>query len=101
MNVSTTTLDQTTTVRMQGRFDFSAHREFRQAIKDAVENASVRTIQLDMSGVDYIDSAALGMLLLSRENAQSASKSVTILNPSVAAKQVLDIANFAKLFTIN
>ena len=50
--------------------------------------------------VDYLDSSGLGMLLMLREKAQAANKTVSLRNCRGAVRQVLDIANFAKLFTI-
>jgi anti-anti-sigma factor len=58
-------------------------------------------VQLHMSQIDYIDSAALGMLLIVREKANLAKKSISLSSPSAAVKQVLEIANFEKLFAIS
>ncbi len=74
MNVSTSTRDTVATIRLQGRFDFSVHREFREAVKSAVSASAVREIEIDLSAVSYMDSSALGMLLLSRENAATERK---------------------------
>ncbi len=85
---------------MSGRFEFAAHREFRDAYTPALANDQVKDIQLHMSQIDYIDSAALGMLLIIREKSNLARKSISLSSPSAAVKQVLEIANFEKLFTI-
>ena len=50
--------------------------------------------------MDYLDSSALGMLLMLREKAQAANKTVVLSNCRGAARQVLDIANFGKLFSM-
>jgi HptB-dependent secretion and biofilm anti anti-sigma factor len=55
---------------------------------------------VDFGRVDYLDSSALGMLLLLREKAEAAGKKVSLANLSGTVKQVLEIANFGKLFTI-
>lgn len=88
------------TIRLTGRFDFGIHREFREAVKCAMQNPSVREIQIDLGAVDYMDSAALGMLLLSLENAKAVGKTITLANARGTVKEVLEIANFAKLFVI-
>jgi anti-anti-sigma factor len=51
-----------------------------------------------MAGVEYLDSSALGMLLILKERAGATNKRVAITNCRGAVKQVLDIANFGKLF---
>lgn len=98
MGINQTVRDTIATIRLQGRFDFSVHREFREAVKAAIATPAVREIEIDLSGVDYIDSSALGMLLLSRENAQAERKAIVLARPAPAVRQVLDVANFQKLF---
>ena len=44
--------------------------------------------------------AALGMLLMLRDKAKASGRAVTLANCRGAVKQVLDIANFGKLFAI-
>lgn len=80
------------TIRLTGRFDFGVHREFREAVKRALQNPAVREIQIDLGAADYVDSAALGMLLLSLENAKAADKTVTLANNARGTvKGVLDL----------
>jgi len=50
--------------------------------------------------VEYLDSSALGMLLLVRERAEAVGKPVVLSHPNPTVAQILDIANFRKLFTI-
>ena len=86
-------------VRLQGRFDFNAHREFREAI-DTVLSSPATVGVVDVAGVEYLDSSALGMLLMLRDRAKSAAREVTLSGCRGAVKQILDIANFGKLFKI-
>ena len=92
--------DASATILVKGRFDFSSHKDFRGAAKMAIEGKGIKEIQIDLSGVDYVDSAALGMLLLTRENAKAVNITVCLLKPSAIVQQVLDVANFQKLFEI-
>jgi HptB-dependent secretion and biofilm anti anti-sigma factor len=65
-----------------------------------LKEADVREVEIDFAQVDYVDSSALGMLLMLKEKAQASSKKVTLANCRGTVKQVLDIANFGKLFAI-
>lgn len=85
---------------LEGRFDFHSHRDFRTAYEAVLADAAVRDITIDFARVDYLDSSALGMLLLLREKAEAGGKKVKLANLSGAVKQVLEIANFGKLFAI-
>lgn len=92
--------DGNAVIKLAGRFDFNTHREFRAAYEPLVADAAVRSVVVDFSGVDYLDSSALGMLLMLRDKMGGASKEVGLSGVRGNVKQVLDIANFSKLFQI-
>lgn len=85
---------------LSGRFDFNHHREFRNACAPLLEEAAASVIQVDLGQVDYMDSSALGMLLMLRDKAGAAGKRVELCHVQGNVRQVLEIANFDKLFTI-
>ena len=85
---------------LQGRFDFGAHRDFKSSYESPLGAADVHELEIDMGGVEYLDSSALGMLLILKERAGATNKRVAITNCRGAVRQVLDIANFSKLFPI-
>ena len=98
MSISTSVSGDELTVVVEGRFDFSAHQEFRDAYEEA--GSGVRKYVINMSKATYLDSSALGMLLLLRDHAggDSADVRITQCNPDV--KKILTISNFEQLFTI-
>lgn len=89
------------TVKLGGRFDFNSHREFRAAYENLLGKSDVREFVVDLGGVDYLDSSALGMLLLLRDKVALEHKEVVLANCQGSVRQVLDIANFGKLFKIS
>lgn len=99
MQTSVSSSNGKTVVVLQGRFDFNAHREFREAVEAAIKEAGT-AIQVDLSRVDYLDSSALGMLLMLRDKAKGAGKTVELANAKGSVKQVIEIANFGKLFAL-
>lgn len=82
------------------RFDFTAHKEFRRHAERTVQNNGITGVEVDMSGVEYLDSSALGMLLLLKENAEKSQRSVSLVNCRGAVRRILEIANFDKLFRL-
>lgn len=100
MQVNSVKTDQEVTLQLQGRFDFNTHRDFRASMEAALQESS-NLLQVDLGGVDYLDSSALGMLLMLRDKARSANKTVSLINCRGSVRQVLDIANFSKLFPIS
>lgn len=100
MQIASAVADNRATLSLNGRFDFHSHRDFRAAYESLLEQAGVREIEINFRDVDYLDSSALGMLLLLREKAESTGKNVALSGCHGTVKQVLDIANFGKLFTV-
>lgn len=99
MRTQVVSRDGRSEIVLAGRFDFNAHREFREAVDQALL-LTAPEIRVDLSGVDYLDSSALGMLLVLRDKAREAGKLVTLTGAHGTVRQVIDIANFGKLFTL-
>lgn len=85
---------------LNGRFDFNSHTIFNQTTDSLLREAAIKELELDFDQVKYIDSSAMGMLLLLKERAQGAAKSITLLNCKGAVAQVFELSNFRRLFTI-
>lgn len=88
----------TSVIHLGGRFVFHDHKDFREACEQALARSETRLIQLDLGKVEYLDSSALGMLLLLRERAQALGNTVQIRRAQGMARQVLEVANFHKIF---
>ncbi|MBU1426854.1 MAG: STAS domain-containing protein [Gammaproteobacteria bacterium] len=100
MSLETQIGENVARIIMNGRFDFQIHKEFKEAYTRLFENAAVRHIEIEMSRLDYLDSSALGMLMLLNERAKVANKTISLVNPSGVVGQVLEVANFNRLFDI-
>jgi anti-anti-sigma factor len=87
-------------ISLNGRFDFSTHREFSNCYSSAIADGSVREVDVELGNVDYLDSSALGMLLLLSERAKIANKTVALINPNEMVAQVLERVSFGRIFAI-
>ena len=87
-------------ISVNGSFDFNLYQDFRNAYK-RVENPTTTAYVIDMSGADYMDSSALGMLLLLRERAGGDKASVSITGCNTEIKKIFSISNFERLFDIS
>jgi anti-anti-sigma factor len=85
-------------ISIAGRFDFSSHQEFRKAYEDAGNTPSNYVV--DMKDTTYLDSSALGMLLLLRDHAGGDNASISIINCNDDVRKILTISNFEQLFEI-
>lgn len=86
------------TIKIQGRFDFSAHQEFRDAYEQYGD--ATQEYVVDMKEATYLDSSALGMLLLLRDHAGGDAADVKIVNCNNDVRKILTISNFEQLFAI-
>ena len=100
MDIKVTTAGNVSVINMKGRFDFSAHRVFKDAYEPLLQQKGNSTVEINLADVIYMDSSALGMLLLLHERAQAVGKEVVLSRANSTVLQILDIANFKKLFTI-
>lgn len=98
LQVSKSSDNRKVTVTIGKRFDFSLHREFRDAYSK--EPASMEYI-IDMRNTDYMDSSALGMLLVLREHAGDGAGKIRLTGCNEGIRQILDISNFNKLFHVD
>ncbi|QID18271.1 STAS domain-containing protein [Nitrogeniibacter mangrovi] len=98
MDVTVTKGQEGTVLKLGGRFDFNAHREFRDGVDSVLQKEG--RVDVDLAEVAYLDSSALGMLLMLRDKAKSAGREVRLVNARGSVRQVLEIANFSKLFAI-
>lgn len=85
------------TIKIKGRFDFSTHQDFRGAYEKETE---AKCYVVDLKDTNYLDSSALGMLLLLRDHAGGERADVRLENCSPDVVKILAISNFAKLFQI-
>ncbi|BFT64932.1 STAS domain-containing protein [Pseudomonas moorei] len=88
------------TISVKGRFDFAKHQEFRESY-ERTDGAMPRSVVVDLKEATYLDSSALGMLLLLRDHAGGDHSDVRLVNSSSDVKKILAISNFDKLFDIS
>ncbi|MBF0470421.1 MAG: STAS domain-containing protein [Gammaproteobacteria bacterium] len=89
--------DGVVTIKITGNFDFGVHNSFRDAYEGKEESVSY---VIDLSEADFIDSSALGMLLLLREHAGNLSERVVIRGAGDVIRKVLSNSKFDTLFKI-
>lgn len=86
------------TISVAGKFDFQLYDEFRASYADTAGHGIDYVV--DLSDTDYLDSSALGMLLLLREHAGGEASNIEITQASPEVRKILDVANFGKLFKL-
>lgn len=99
MTITQQLKDGVTVLEISGRFEFSSRKMFMGALQKSQEG-SPRHIVLDLAGVPFLDSAALGLLALAQQNLKAQNIQLSLLNPQGYVKKVLELANFPKFIPI-
>lgn len=87
-------------IDMSGCFDYKTWRIFTNAYLPLLDNIALSEICVDMTQVDYLDSSAMGMLLLLNERAQANDKRVALHIASNFVLRAFKFARFSKIFNI-
>lgn len=86
-------------VNINGKFTFTDNERFRSLLNSLLEQIPAKVV-IDLEEVTYIDSAALGMLLLLRERMDEEKIALELCSPRGQVKQLFDLSKFDSLFTI-
>ncbi len=84
-------------IHIQGNFDFSLFSDFRESYINLVGKYSI--FKIDLSHVEYLDSAALGMLLSMRSSVGDGC-TIKLCGANDFISNILKISRFDKLFVI-
>ena len=95
MNVTHVTVAGKTVVSLDGRFDFGARKTFKETIDKVSESGN--PVVLELGKVTFVDSSALGLLVICHQNLKTKNVSFCLVNPQTYVKQVLDLANIGKM----
>lgn len=86
-------------INLSGRFTFADNKIFSTII-DEISASQYKKVVVDLGLVDFIDSAALGILLLIRDKCEKSSTNLSLLNPRGQVKHMFDVSRFNDLFRI-
>jgi len=96
MNVATT--PDSCTIQLGEKLTFDHHVPFRAALKEAL--AAKGVIQLDCKSLNYLDSAGLGMLLLTKTEAEKQGRKVMLIHINSKVMALFQLVHFDKHFNL-
>lgn len=85
---------------LTGKFDFSVQDSFRKVIDETLNNENIKDITVDMANVTFMDSSAIGLLLLLNEKSMADGKSLTLINCHDPIREIFAIGGFDSVLTI-
>jgi len=90
--------ENTVILKISDQFDYSMHQDFRESYRH--ENEQGIVFRIDLSNTTYMDSSALGMILLLKEHTDKLGGKVIIEKPNDSVSKILSIAKFESFVTI-
>jgi serine/threonine-protein kinase RsbW len=102
LKVTFETLERTTLLIAQGRFDFAAAAAFKKELEQALAGAgsAPAALIIDCAALAYISSAGLHVFLLSARAAQRAGIAFTLCALQPAVREVFDVSGFSRIVTM-
>ncbi len=85
-------------IRVNGRFDFNMAQAFKEVFEK--QKIAPKAYVVDLENSDYLDSAALEMLLALREHAGGDNANISIINCPAELKKILITTKLSELITV-
>ena len=96
MSIEVDERDDVTVVTVNGEIDLDTSDEFGRAL---VSGATPGRVDVDLTGVSYIDSAGLRSLLTARTDLEEQGKRLRVVSASTIVTRLFEIAGVADLLT--
>jgi anti-sigma B factor antagonist len=90
-----------TELALGGDLDLETSAALRQALLAVIGESQARHVVVDLEGVDFIDSAGLGVLLGGRERARDADGDLVLVATGRNVLRVLELTGLDRVFEIH
>jgi anti-anti-sigma factor len=80
-------------VTLRGEFDVASREALRQELRSALESCSGDTVLIDLSGVEFLDCTAVGILVRAHNEATGMGRRLVLLGASGGVQKLLDITH--------
>ena len=100
MNVKCEIKDKILYVSLTGEIDHHSAVGIRNDIDREIYKHAPKCVILELSGVDFMDSSGLGLILGRYRIATELGVSFSVLNPNIAAERILKLAGCERMINI-
>ena len=98
MNITKTVEGEKLTVALEGRLDTLTAPELEESLSSALEG--IKELVLDLSGLEYLSSAGLRVVLSTFKTVSAAEGKMTICNASEMVGKVFELTGFSNILSI-
>ena len=89
----------TLTLRARGEIDASTAPELRRHLQESLTSEATRVVA-DLTGVDFLDSAGIGVLVEGHRRLEEAEKALVVRVSNPSTLRVLSITGMDRYFTL-
>jgi anti-anti-sigma factor len=82
---------ETALVTLVGELDMAATFRIEPALEHLTRDADVRSLVVEMDGVEFMDSSGLGLLLATQERLRADGIRFLVANPSESVRRMLEL----------
>ena len=100
MEMQATSADRNLLLEFRGELDHHGARNALRELEMAVDAALPTVLVLDMSGITFMDSSGIALILRAQQRMQLLDGSILVCNVPAQARRVLDAAGIGRLVTI-
>jgi stage II sporulation protein AA (anti-sigma F factor antagonist) len=100
MKISTRREDRNLTIALHGEIDHHAARRIMEDVDRELDAALPLRTELDMSGVTFMDSSGIAVILRLSRRMGNLGGNLTVTHIPAQARRVLDTAGLERLVTI-
>ena len=100
MEIQVKSADRNLLLELGGELDHHGARTALREMEEALDAALPRKLVLDFSGVTFMDSSGIAVILRARQKMQLLDGSLLVRGVSPQARRVLDAAGVSRLVTI-
>ena len=87
--------DQTATLKLEGGFTYTQRKLFQETVKN-LSSKNVEHIIIDLAQVAFLDSAALGLLMITHRQLLADKRKLFLAYPQATVRQIIELANLHK-----
>ena len=100
MEINAKTADRNLLLELSGEIDHHGARNAIRELELAVDTSLPKKLVLDMTGVTFMDSSGIALILRAQQRMQLLDGSLLVCNVPAQARRVLDAAGIGRLVAI-
>jgi len=100
MEITAKSADRNLLLEFKGEMDHHGARNALRELEMAVDAVLPKTLMLDMTGVTFMDSSGIALILRAQQRMHLLDGSIVVCNVPSQARRVLEAAGIGRLVTI-